>query len=608
MSFNLSDWALRHRPFIGFTVVLLFVAGLYGLRVLHQREDPDFSFRVMVVRTAYPGATAQEVAQQVTDVLEKKLQDMSSLDYLKSYSKPGESVIYVYPRQDLPARELPEFWYQVRKKVGDIRVYLPPGAAGPFFNDEFGDTYSLLYAISGEGLTYAELKDVADDVRQQLLRLPNVEKVELIGTQDERVYVEFSEAKLATLKLDARQVAAALQAQNSVVPAGIVDTDRVNLPLRVDGTFRSVSEVSQLRVRINGSTFRLADIANVRRGYIDPPDTKMRFNSRDVVGLGIVANKRADIIRVGEALDRSVRTIEQALPVGVDIERVANQPKVIRAAIGEFTRTFVEALSVVLLVSFASLGLRAGMVVALTVPLVLAGTFLVMLVGGIELHRISLGALILSLGILVDDAMIAIEMMSRKLQEGVERIQAASFAYTATAIPMLTGTLISIAGFLPVGLARSQAGEYTETIFWIMAISLLLSWAGAVIFTPYLGYLILPNRPHGSHDVFATPFYSRLRRLIDWCVAQRKIVIVATLLLFAVGVAAFTKVPRQFFPQSNRAELLVDLWLPEGSSFAQTEEIAKRMEAVLAEDPGVEHTRLTWAPGRRASSCCSSST
>jgi multidrug efflux pump len=590
MSFNLTDWALRHRPFIGFLLVLLFIGGFFALRVIHQREDPDFSFRIMVVRTIYSGATAKEVAEQVTDVIEKKLQDMPSLDYLKSYSKPGESVIYVYPRQDLRSGELPQFWYQVRKKVGDVRAFLPPGVSGPFFNDEFGDTYSVLYALSGEGLGYAQLKDVADDVRQQLLRVPAVEKAELVGTQDERIYVEFDEAKLAKLGLDARQVASALQQQNSVASAGLVDTDRINLPLRVDGSFHSVPEVSDFRVRVDGATFRIADIATVRRGYIDPLETKMRFNGKDVVGLGIVANKHADIITVGEALDRSIARMQQELPVGIDIERVANQPKVIRSAIGEFTRTFAEALAVVLLVSFVSLGLRAGMVVALTVPLVLAGTFLVMLVGGIELHRISLGALILSLGILVDDAMIAIEMMSRKLQEGLERIQAASFAFKATAIPMLTGTLISVVGFLPVGLARSQAGEYTGAIFWIMAISLLLSWLGAVIFTPYLGYLILPSAGQGAaHEVFSTPFYNRLRRVIDWCVAQRKTVIVITILLFAAGVAAFSKVPRQFFPQSNRPELLVDLWLPEGSSFAQSEAVAKHMEAILANDPGVEH-------------------
>src|SRR5262249_55163919 len=306
--------ALRHRPFVGFSMAMLFLGGLFALAVIHQREDPDFAFRVMVVRAGYSGATASEVADQVTDVLEKKLQDLPSLDYLKSYSKPGESVIFVYARQDIPARELPEFWYQVRKKVGDVRPFLPPGVSGPYFNDEFGDTYSLLYAISGEGLTYAELKDAADDVRQQLLRIPNVEKAELVGVQDERVYIDYSEAKLATLKLDARQIGASLQAQNAVAAAGVVDTDRVNLPLRVDGSLGSIAEVRELPVRVNGATFRVADIAKVRRGYIDPPETKMRFNARDVVGLGIVANKHADILKVGEALDREVAAIQATLP------------------------------------------------------------------------------------------------------------------------------------------------------------------------------------------------------------------------------------------------------------------------------------------------------
>lgn len=589
MKLNLSEWAVGHRSFVGFSIVLLFFTGLFGIQALHQREDPDFAFRVMVVRTLYPGATAKEVTDQVTDVLEKKLQDMPSLDYLKSYARPGESVIFVNVRQDLPAREVPEFWYQVRKKLGDIRFALPPGVIGPFFNDEFGDTYSTVYAISGEGIGYAALKDLVDEVRQQLLRVQDVEKAELIGAQDERIYIEFSEAKLSRLKLDARQVAAALQAQNAIALAGVVDTELVKLPLRVDGSFRSLEDVRDFNVRVNGSTFRLADIATVSRGYIDPPEMKMRFNGREVIGLGIVPNKRADIIKVGEAIDRSMAAIQVSLPLGVNIEKVAHQPRVVREGISEFARTLVEALGIVLVVSFVSLGLRAGTVVALTVPLVLAGTFVIMLISGIDLDRISLGALILSLGILVDDAMIVIEMMSRKLQQGMDRLQAASFAYSATAFPMLTGTLISIIGFLPVGLARSTSGEYTRSIFLVMAISLLLSWIGAVLFTPYLGHVLLSRKPPGSHDVFSTPFYARLRRAIDWCLEHRKLVIAATVLLFVLGLAAFSKVPRQFFPQSNRPELIVDLWLPEGTSFAQTQATAKRMEQVLAEDPGVEY-------------------
>jgi multidrug efflux pump len=584
---NLSEWALHHRALVAFSMVLLLLCGVQGYRTIHQREDPDFSFRVMVVRTLYPGATAQEVADQVTDVVEKKLQDLPSLDYLRSYSKPGESVIFVTPRQDLPRDELANIWYQTRKKVGDARLSLPRGVVGPFFNDEFGDTYAVLYAFSGEGFSNRELKDVVDDVRQQLLRVSNVEKAELIGVQDERIYVEFSESKLAQLGLDAQSIGTALQAQNAIAPAGTITTTRVDLPLRVDGSFRTLDDVRNLRLRVDGSTLRVGDIATVRRDYIDPPESKIRFNGREVIGLGIVPNTSADVVQLGKSLDAALARIEPSLPVGIDVERVANQPRVIRTAIGEFTRTFAEALAVVLIVSFASLGLRAGGVVAITVPLVLAGTVLVMLVAGIELQRISLGALVLALGILVDDAMIIIEMMAHKLQEGVERLHAASFAYTATAFPMLTGTLISVVGFLPVGLARSQAGEYTGSIFWVIAIALLLSWVGAVLFTPLLGYALLPKQVKGPRAVFDTPFYNRLRSWVDWSVAHRRLVLIGTLALFTAGVFAFVNVPRQFFPLSNRAEILVDLWHPEGTSITETEAAAKHLERVLADDPGV---------------------
>jgi multidrug efflux pump len=584
---NLSEWALHHRAFIAFSMVLLFLGGIQGYLIIHEREDPDFSFRVMVVRTLYPGATAHEVADQVTDIIEKKLQDLPSLDYLRSYSKPGESVIFIAPRQDLPRQELANIWYQTRKKVGDARLSLPPGVLGPFFNDEFGDTYAVLYAFAGEGFSNRDLKDVVDDVRQQLLRVPNVEKAELIGVQDERVYVEFSESKLAQLGLDAQSIGAALQTQNAIAPAGTITATKVDLPLRVDGSFRSLDEVRNLRLRVSGSTLRVGDIATVRRGYIDPPESMMRFNGREVIGLGIVPNTDADVVQLGKALDATLARLEPSLPVGVDVERVANQPRVIRTAIGEFIRTFAEALVVVLIVSFASLGLRAGGVVAITVPLVLAGTVLVMLVAGIDLQRISLGALVLALGILVDDAMIIIEMMAHKLQEGMERMYAASFAYTATAFPMLTGTLISVVGFLPVGLARSQAGEYVGSIFWVITIALLLSWVGAVLFTPLLGYALLPKEVKGSRAVFDTPFYNRLRSWVDWSVEHRAVVLVGTLVLFIVGAFAFTKVPRQFFPLSNRPEILVDLWLPEGTSFRETDAAARRLEQILAQDPGV---------------------
>jgi multidrug efflux pump len=588
--FNLSEWVLTHSSFTGFWMVLVLLGGIFAYFQLGQQEDPEFTFRVMVVKTMYPGATALEVEQQVTDRLEKKIQELPNLDFLRSYSKPGESVIFVTPREDTPPKDIPDLWYQVRKKVGDIRMTLPPGIVGPFFNDEFGDTYSFLYAFSGEGYSYAELKQAADSARQQILRVKDVEKVDLIGVQDEKMYVEFSDKKLAELELDALAVAEALQAQNGMAPAGTVISAQRNLPIRLTGSFDSVDSVVNLAVRVEGRTLRVGDFAKVTRGYTDPAEFKMRFNGKNVIGLGVTMNKRGDILELGKALQTAMTRIEGELPIGIEVERVADQSGVVKTAIGEFTRTFFEALAAVLVVSFLSLGFRTGSVVALTVPLVLAGTLLCMLLFGMEIHRISLGALILALGLLVDDAMIAIEMMARKLEEGWDRMRAATHAYRATAFPMLTGTLITIAGFLPVGLAKSAAGEYTVAIFQVVGISLLLSWIGAVVFTPYLGFLLLKVKTNSGkvgHDLFDTPFYNRLRRWVDVCVEHRKKVIIGTVALFGVGVATLAQVPEQFFPLSNRPEVIIDLWLPEGSSFAQTEAAAKRMEALLAKDEDV---------------------
>jgi multidrug efflux pump len=591
-AFNLSEWVLKHRSFTGFMIALVVLGGMFAYYRLGQQEDPPFTFRIMVVKTLYPGATALEVEQQLTDRLEKKIQELPNLDYLRSYSKPGESVIFVTPREDTPPKEIPELWYQVRKKVDDIRMTLPPGSIGPFFNDEFGDTYSLIYAFSGEGFSYADLKQAADSVRQQLLRVKDVEKVDLIGVQDEKLFVEFSDKKLAELGLDAAAVAQALQAQNGMAPAGTVFSAQRNLAIRLTGSFDSVDSVANLAVRIENRTFKVGDFAKVTRGYVDPAEFKMRFNGKPALGLGVTMSKQGNVIDLGKALKDALARIETELPLGMDVEPVANQAHVVKNQMAEFGRTFFEALATVLVVSFLSLGWRTGSVVALTVPLVLAATLLVMLLCGIDLQRISLGALILALGLLVDDAMIAVEMMARKLEEGWDRIRAATYAYRATAFPMLTGTLITIAGFLPVSLAKSQAGEYTVSIFQVVGISMLLSWIGAVVFTPYLGFLILKVHADADgsvHDLFDTPFYNRLRRWVDACVAHRNKVIIATLALFGLGLAALTQVPEQFFPLSNRPEVIVDLWLPEGSSFEQTEAAAKRMEALLANDEDVEH-------------------
>ncbi|NJD05240.1 MAG: efflux RND transporter permease subunit, partial [Methylococcaceae bacterium] len=588
-SFNLTAWALRHRAFTGLLMVLLVLGGVMGYALIGQAEDPPFTFRVMVVKTLYPGATATEVEQQVTDRIEKKLQELPNLDYLRSYSKPGEAVVFVTAREDIPADEIPDLWYQVRKKVGDIGHQLPQGVIGPFFNDEFGDTYSVIYALSGEGFGYAELKDMAESARQRLLRVPDVEKVDLIGTQAEKIFVEFSDRKLAELGFSAAQIGEALRGQNAMTAAGRVEEPGQNLPIRVSGRLATADEVADLPFRVNGTTLRVGDVAAVRRGYEEPAEFKMRFNGKDVVGLGLTMNRSGDVLAMGKALKAEAARIQAELPVGATLEQVADQPKVVKRAIGEFLQTFFEALGTVLLVSFLSLGWRAGSVVALTVPLVLAGTLLCMLLLGIGLHRISLGALILALGLLVDDAMIAIEMMARKLDEGWDRVRAATYAYGATAFPMLTGTLITIAGFLPVGLARSSAGEYTVAIFQVVGIALLLSWVGAVIFTPYLGYWMLKGKQEAPGEHFDTPFYRRLRRWVAWCVDRRRGVIMATAALFGLGIVAMPQVPQQFFPLSDRPELMVDLWLPEGSSFAQSEAAARDLEAILAKDNDVVH-------------------
>ncbi len=586
--FNLSVWALRRRELTGFLLCLLLLGGCLAYTQLGQHEDPDFTIRMMVVRTLYPGAGAAEVELQLTDRLEKKLQELPQLDFIRSYSMDGESVIFVSLREDSRRADVEGLWYQVRKRLADIRHTLPAGALGPFFNDDFGDTYTAIYALSGDGFSYAELKRQADLARLILLRLPNVRKVDLFGEQAEKIYLEFSDRKLAEMKLDPRQVAAELQAQNALTPAGGIDGMHDSLPLRVNGAFRSLAEVQNIRLRVNDRDLRLGDLARVYRGYADPPQFKMRYQGRDAVGVGVIMRKHGDVLALGRELAAAARDIERELPAGVLLDQVANQARVVKYLVNDFLHTFLEALAVVLAVSVLSLGVRASAIVALVVPLVLAATLLFMWALGIEIHRVSLGALILGLGLLVDDAIIAIEIMARKLDEGWEKMQAATHAYQITAVPMLTGTLISIAGFLPVGLARSQSGEYTEAIFQVTGISLLASWVCAVIFTPYLGYLILPVHPSGRrHDGFDSPFYRRLRLWVDWCLRYRGRVIAATGLMFALGVWALLVTPKQFFPASNRPEFLVDLWLPEQSAFTETEAAARRLEAVLARDPDV---------------------
>jgi len=584
--FNLTEWALRHRTLTLFFLLLLTGAGLLSYGTLGLKEEPEFKFKTMVVRVLWPGASADEIARQVTDKLERKLQDTPHLDYLRSYSKPGESVIFVNLLGETRARAVDDTWYQVRKKAGDVRGQLPAGAVGPFFNDEFGDTYSNIYALSGEGFGYAEVKTYADLLRAEMLRVPGVEKVDLLGVQDEKVWVEFSHNKLAALGVDPQQLFSTLAEQNRVAPSGRVVTDETSLQVRVTGGFESVQAIESVALRVNGRSFRVGDVATVRRGYADPPVTKMRHQGREVIGVAVTMRRGGDVVALGRGLDAAVERLQSQFPVGLEIATVADQPKVVGRSAGEFTRSLAEAGAIVLAVSFLSLGLRTGLVVALTIPIVLAITFLGMNLAGIELHRISFGALIIALGLLVDDAMIAVEMMARKLEEGFDKLRAASFAYTSTAFPMLTGTLITAAGFMPIGLSRAPASEYTSSLFWVTLIALVASWGVAVTFTPYLGTLLLKPKT-GTHDLYQSLFYRRFRALVEWCIEHRWKTIAVTVAAFAASIALFGLVPKQFFPSSNRPEMMISLRHAEDTSFALTEANARKVEALLAADPDV---------------------
>ncbi len=591
-SFNLSEWALAHQQLVLYLIVAFLLAGVIAYGNLGQAEDPDFTIKVIVINTQWPGASAEEVELQITEKLEKKLQETPWLDHVRSFSRPGQSMIFVLLKDYTPPKEVPEVWYQARKKISDIRQTLPRGAQGPFINDEFGDTFGTIFAFTADGFSYAQMKDYADQARRELLRLPNIAKVELLGEQPEKIYIEISHQKLATLGIDPLVIFNVLDAQNSMTPAGSVDTASDRIYLRVSGDFESVESIREIGIRANNRLFRLGDIARVYRGYADPPALKMRYQRQDAIGLAVSMAKGGDIIELGKQLAPALARIRANLPVGLELHAVADQPTVVKRSVGEFMRTLMEAVGIVLLVSFVALGFRTGVVVALCIPLVLAVTFLFMKMFGIDLQRISLGALIIALGLLVDDAIIAVEMMVNKMEQGWDRVRAASFAYTSTAFPMLTGTLVTAAGFLPVGFAKSSAGEYTFSIFAVVTIALLVSWVVAVIFTPYIGYKILPTfnvHPDAHEDaVYQKKFYVMFRKLVTWCVRFRKTVMLATALVFAAALVGFALVEQQFFPSSNRPELLIDLSLPEGASIRATQAEVLKMEKLLAGDDDIE--------------------
>ncbi|WP_438300814.1 efflux RND transporter permease subunit [Pseudomonas sp. NMS19W] len=599
MRFNLSEWALRNRQIVLFLMLLLAIVGALSYTKLGQSEDPPFTFKAMVIQTRWPGATAQEVSRQVTERIEKKLMETGEYERIVSFSRPGESQVTFIARDSMHSVEIPDLWYQVRKKVGDIRQTLPPGIQGPFFNDEFGTTFGNIYALTGDGFDYAVLKDYADRIQIQLQRVKDVGKVDLLGLQDEKIWVELSNVKLATLGLPLAAVQQALEEQNAVSTAGFFETGSERLQLRVSGNFQTVDEIKNFPIRVGDRTFRISDVADVRRGFNDPPAPRMRFMGEDAIGLAVAMKDGGDILVLGKALEVEFSRLQKNLPAGMQLRKVSDQPAAVKSGVGEFVQVLVEALAIVLLVSFFSLGVRTGMVVALTIPLVLAMTFACMYYLGIGLHKISLGALVLALGLLVDDAIIAVEMMAIKMEQGFDRIKAASYAWTSTAFPMLTGTLITAAGFLPIATAQSGTGEYTRSIFQVVTIALLASWVAAVMFVPYLGEKLLPDlakihaAKHGSGDghpdPYATPFYQRVRRLVEWCVRRRKTVIVLTVGLFVASVMLFKFVPQQFFPASNRLELMVDLKLAEGASLANTTAEVKRLEAMLKDHAGIDN-------------------
>jgi multidrug efflux pump len=590
-SFNLSAWAVRHPALLTFFILVLGVAGMQSFFKLGRAEDPNFTIKNVVITAIWPGATATEMQAQVADRIEKKLQELPYFDKVETYTKPGFSAMNMGFKDFTPAREVPQLFYQLRKKLGDLKGELPPDLIGPNINDEYGDVDSILYTLTGTGADFAQLKRVAESMRQRLLKIPNVTKVNIYGAQDERIFVEFNHAKLATLGIAPTAIFASLAKQNAISPAGVIETSAQRIPLRVTGALEGEKAVAETPVESGGRVFRLGDIATISRGFVDPPTFLIRQKGKPALAVGVVMQKGGNLLALGDEVHKSMAGFITETAAGIDFEQIADQPKVVDEAIFEFERSFVEALAIVLGVSFLSLGWRTGIVVALSIPLVLTIVFVCMSVMGLDLHRITLGALIIALGLLVDDAIIAVEMMAVKMEEGWSRTKAAAYAWESTAFPMLTGTLVTAAGFLPVGFANSSVGEYTGSLFWVVMLALLASWVVAVVFTPFLGVILLPDvkPPAGSvHDhgaMYRTGPYRALRSIIVWCVNRRYVVVTATLGVFAASIFAFGFVQQQFFPLSERPELFFQMRLPEGTAIGPTLAITKDAEKLLEGDP-----------------------
>ncbi|WIE50905.1 efflux RND transporter permease subunit [Pseudomonas sp. GM17] len=585
-SFNLSEWAIKHQSFIWYLMFVALLMGVFSYMNLGREEDPSFTIKTMVIQTRWPGATQEETLKQVTDRIEKKLEELDSLDYVKSYTRPGESTVFVNLRDTTSAKDIPEIWYQVRKKINDIRGDFPQGLQGPGFNDEFGDVFGSVYAFTADGLSMRQLRDYVEQVRAEIREVPNLGKVEMVGEQDEVIYLNFSTRKLAALGIDQRQVLQSLQSQNAVTPAGVIEAGPERISVRTSGQFASEKDLATVNLRLNERFYRLADIAEISRGYVDPSTPQFRFNGQPAIGLAIAMKKGGNIQDFGKALHLKMDQLTAELPVGVGVHTVSDQAEVVEKAVGGFTSALFEAVVIVLVVSFVSLGVRAGLVVACSIPLVLAMVFVFMEYSGITMQRISLGALIIALGLLVDDAMITVEMMVTRLEMGESKEQAATFAYTSTAFPMLTGTLVTVAGFVPIGLNASSAGEYTFTLFAVIAVAMLVSWIVAVLFAPVIGVHILSThvKPHSEEP-------GRIGRAFNggllWAMRNRWWAIGITVLAFVLSVVGMRFVQNQFFPSSDRPEILVDLNLPQNASIAETRMAVDRLEATLKDDPDI---------------------
>jgi len=618
MKFNLSEWALNNKGIVLYFMLLLGIIGAISYSKLSQSEDPPFTFKVMVVQTYWPGATAKEVSTLVTDRIEKELMTTGQYDKIMAYSRPGESMVTFVAKDSLTSAQIPDVWYNVRKKVNDIRHELPSGVQGPFFNDEFGDTFGNIYVLTGKDFDYALLKEYADRLQLQLQRVKDVGKVELIGLQDQKIWIEISNTKAVQLGIPVSAIQEALQKQNSMASAGFFETGTDRIQIRVSGQLQSVDDIKKMPLLVGDKTIQLGDVADVYRGFSQPAQPRMRFMGDNGIGIAVSMRKGGDIIALGKNLETEFAQLQKTLPLGMKLQKVSDQPVAVQRSIHEFVKVLAEAVIIVLLVSFFSLGFRTGLVVAFSIPLVLAMTFAGMNLFDVGLHKISLGALILALGLLVDDAIIAVEMMAIKMEQGYSRIKAAGFAWKTTAFPMLTGTLITAAGFLPIATAQSSTGEYTRSIFQVVTIALLVSWVAAVLFVPYLGEKLLPDFTKTGHqapwyvrlwaritkkpqpqsvaisqdhhyDPYQSSFYLRFRKMVEFCVTYRKTVIATTVGIFVLSVLMFKMVPQQFFPPSNRAEILVDLKLEEGASLTATEQAVKKVEQFLSKQKGIDN-------------------